>query len=143
MKLFAGLNTWAIPLAAAISFIFGGIWYGVLSKQWLAAAGLGPDKLENPRGASPKPLVIAFVAQLVMAWLLAGLLLHLERSGMTMSLRNGAVSALFVWLGFVVPPLVVNYQFQMRPAALGAIDCGHWLGVLLIQGAILGAVGLA
>jgi len=143
MKLFAGLNAWAIPLASAAGFLFGGIWYGILSKRWLEAANLRQDQLESPNGPSPKPFVIAFVAQLIMAWLLAGLLLHMERSGMTMNARNGALSALFLWLGFIVPVLAVNYQFQMRKTALTIIDCGHWLGVLLIMGAILGWIGLA
>lgn len=143
MKFFEGLNAWAIPLAAAVSFVFGGIWYGILSKQWIEAAGLQPDQLESTRGASPKPFVITFAAQLVMAWMLVGILLHLERSGMAMNMRNGALSAFFIWLGFIFTTLVVNHQFQMRTAALTAIDSGHWLGVMLIQGAILGAMGLA
>jgi len=143
MTPFAGLNAWSIPLAAAASFLFGGVWYGLLSKPWMDAAGLRQDQLENPKGPSPMPFVVTFIAQLVMAWILAGLLLHLARSGIAMNMRNGTVSAFFVWLGFILTTLVVNHQFQMRKAALTIIDGGHWLGVLLIQGAILGAFGLA
>ena len=40
MKLFAGLNPWMLPVAAIASFLFGGLWYGLLSKQWMAAAKL-------------------------------------------------------------------------------------------------------
>lgn len=141
MTFFAGLNAWAILFAAAASFIFGGVWYGILSKPWMLAAGLRPEEIERASGPSPRPFVIAFLAQLVMAWMLAGVLLHLARGGIPASTLNGAVSGFCVWLGFIASALVVNHQFQMRKPMLTIIDCGHWLGVMLIQGAILGAFG--
>jgi hypothetical protein len=138
MNLFPALDMWAVLLAAATSFIFGGIWYGALSKQWMAAAGLTETQVSGPDGPSPWPFVITFAAQLVMAWTLAGLLLHLAKSGVTANLYSGAATGLFVWLGFIATTLVVSHQFQMQKTALTLIDGGHWLGVMLIQGAIIG-----
>ena len=43
------------------------------------------------------------------------------------------------WLGFVLTTIVVNNAYTFRKATLTAIDAGHWLGVLVIIGAILGA----
>ena len=83
-----------------------------------------------------------FVAQLVMAWMLAGILLHLARGGLPATLWNGVISGAFIWLGFVITTMVVNYAFHGARHALTLIDGGHWLGVLLIQGAILGWWGL-
>lgn len=143
MKLFAGLNTWALVLAAVASFVFGGLWYGALSKQWMAAARLTEEKIKGDGGPSALPFVITFFAQLFMAWMLAGLILHLARSGVPASVRNGMITAAFIWAGFVMTTLVVNHQFQMQSRNLTLIDGGHWLGVLLIQGAVLGAVGMA
>lgn len=142
MKFFAGLNVWALPLAAVLSFAFGGVWYGALSKQWMEAAGLSEEQIKGNGGPSPVPFVITFVAQLVMAWMLAGLILHMAKAGIPATLRNGMLTAVFVWLGFVLMPLVVNHQFQMQRPALTVIDGAHWLGVLLIQGAVLGLWGL-
>lgn len=142
MQFFAGLNFWAILLAAAASFMFGGVWYGVLSRQWMEAAGLSEADIKGKGGPSPVPFVVTFIAQLLMAWMLAGLLLHLERSGVPANLKNGIVSAFFIWLGFIATTLVVNHQFQMQKAALTLIDCGHWLGVMLIQGGILGTLAI-
>jgi hypothetical protein len=76
-----------------------------------------------------------------MAWMLAGVLLHLARGGIPASTMNGVVSGFCVWFGFIATALLVNHQFQMRKPMLTVIDCGHWLGVMLIQGAILGAFG--
>jgi hypothetical protein len=38
--------------------------------------------------------------------------------------------------------LVVNHAFQGVRRTLTLIDGGHWLGVLLIQGAIIGWFGV-
>ena len=143
MKFLAGLNAWALPLAAAASFIFGGIWYSLLSKQWMAAARLGDADVKDGGARSPASHVITFVALLFMAWMLAGLLLHMAKAGLPGNLRNGMITALFVWAGFVATTLVVNHRFQMQSWTLTLIDGGNWLGVLLIQGAILGLWGLA
>jgi hypothetical protein len=58
------------------------------------------------------------------------------------TLRNAIVSALFLWLGFVVTTMAVNNAFGQRKASLTIIDGIHWLGVLVIQGAIIGAMGV-
>jgi hypothetical protein len=47
-----------------------------------------------------------------------------------------------VWLGFVATTLVVNNTFQGAKRSLTYIDSGHWLGVLLLQGAIIGLLGV-
>ncbi len=143
MKLFAGLNVWALPLAAVAAFLFGGVWYGALSKQWMEAANLTEEQIKGPRGPSPKPFVITFLAQLLMAWMLAGLLLHLTKAGLPANLRNGVATAFFIWAGFIMTSLIVNHQFQMQKAKLTLIDGAHWLGVMLIQGAVLGVYAIA
>jgi len=138
------LNYIAVLLAALASFAFGAAWYGTLAKAWLAARG-GVDRQQamTRLGPLPIPYLIAFLAELVMAWMLAGILLHLARAGLALGPRNGLISAAFLWLGFIATTLVVNHAFQGAKTALTIIDGGHWLGVLLIQGAILGAWGIS
>jgi hypothetical protein len=136
-----GLDYMAVIAAAIASFIFGGVWYNVFSKQWMEALGRTPDTLRRDRG--PVGLyVVAFVAQLVMAWMLAGVLLHLATGGLPTTLRTGVISAAFLWFGFVITTMVVNYSFQGARHMLTVLDGAHWLGVLLIQGAILGWWGV-
>jgi hypothetical protein len=136
-----GLNYLAVMAAAIVSFVFGGVWYGAFSKQWMEAVGMAPDRMPKDRGGLGLYL-LAFVAQLVMAWMLAGVLLHLGQGGLPVSLWNGLVSGAFLWLGFVITTMVVNYAFHGARHALTLIDGGHWLGVLLLQGAILGWWGV-
>jgi len=142
---FGNLNYWPILIAAIASFAFGALWYGSLSKQWMAARGISAADMEKAKaetGTIPVPYIIAFVALLVMAWMFAGVLLHLARGGMTMSIRAGVISGFFLWLGFVITTMAVNHAFQGAKRSLTLIDGGHWLGVLLIQGAILGWWGV-
>jgi hypothetical protein len=56
-------------------------------------------------------------------------------------MRDGLLAGFFVWLGFVATTVSVNYALQMRPVELALIDGGHWVMVLLIMGAVIGAFG--
>ena len=134
---FGSLNYIAVFGAAIASFLFGGVWYNVFSRQWMEAVGMSPERMQGDRGAIGL-YVLALLAQLLMAWMLAGILHHLALGGLAPGLRVGVISAALIWLGFVVPTMVVNYAFHGAKRALSLIDGGHWLGVLLIQGAIIG-----
>ncbi|NNF79452.1 MAG: DUF1761 domain-containing protein [Rhizobiales bacterium] len=129
---FAGINYLAVLGAAVAAFMFGAAWYGGLSKQWMAAAGLS----EPPK---PNPMIYAltFLCQLVIAWVLAGVMGHLSQ----ISVTGGMISAFFIWLGFVATTLIVNHRFQDASWSLTIIDGGHWLGVLMIMGIVIGLIG--
>jgi hypothetical protein len=136
---FAGMSYWAVLVAAIVSFLFGGLWYGIFGSVWLRAANLQPSEGKRPGGGrNAVPFIVAFVAQLLMAYILAGTIAHLG----AVTARSGVITGAFVWLGFVITSLVVNHAFQGARPLLTLIDGGHWLGVLLIQGAIIGAIGV-
>lgn len=142
---FGTLSFWPILLAAVVSFAFGALWYGTLSRQWMAAAGIEAGEMERRKASmGPVPLayVVTFIALIIMAWMLAGVLLHLSLGGMAISVRAGMISGFFLWFGFVMTSMAVNHAFQGSKRALTLIDGGHWLGVLLIQGAVLGWSGV-
>lgn len=130
---FAGMNYLAILVAAVAAFAWGAAYYMTLSKQWLAAVGrTEPNK-------SPKPFILSFVALLVMAFVLSGAIAHLGPGQVTV--KNGIISGLILWAGFVVTTVFVNNAYPGRKYMLSVIDSIHWLGVLVIQGAVIGAMG--
>jgi hypothetical protein len=136
---FAGMNYLAIVVAAVAGWLTGAVWYGALfSKPWMAANNITSESMKA-RGVSALPFIIAFAAQLVIAWMLAGVLGHLGPGQVT--IRNGVISAAFLWFGFVLTTMVVNNTFAGRKPALLAIDGFHWLAVMVVMGAILGAFG--
>jgi hypothetical protein len=137
---FAGVNYLAIVIAAVVAWLAGAAWYMTLSKFWIAAVGITPEKMHEARNRPGAflPFIYVFVAELVMAWVLAGVLGHFG----AVTLRSGAISGAFCWLGFVITTIVVNNSFAMRDWRLSAIDGGHWLVVLLLMGAVIGAMGV-
>lgn len=134
---FAGINYLAVLVAAALSFFVGWPWYMTFSKQWLKAVGKDPDTPPHP---TPKPFVFLGIGLLVMAWVLAGLIGHLGQGQVT--IMNGIISGIFAWIGFVATTMTTNYAFQGRPFTLSLIDGGHFLLVLIVQGAIIGWFGV-
>ena len=73
-----------------------------------------------------------------MAWVLAGVIGHLG----DITIGRSVVSAAFIWLGFVASAMTVNHRFQGAPWALTLIDAGHWLGVLIVMGLVIGLFGV-
>src|SRR5215470_12254880 len=134
-----GINYWAVVVAAIVGYAAGALWYWAWSKPWMEAQGFTPESMKANQ--SPVPYLVAFVANLVMAWALAGILCHLGIGELT--IRNGVIAALAVWIGFVATTQTVNYLFGRRPLKLLLIDSGHWLVVLLLQGAIIGFMGIS
>ncbi len=122
---FAGMNYMAIVAAAIAGWVIG------TALRW-------PFTRERPNKI--QALGLAFTACLIMAWMLAGVLGHLGPGQVT--LRNGLISAAFLWFGFVLTSTVVNNAFAGRTWGLTTIDVGHWLVVLLAMGAVIGGIGL-
>lgn len=111
--------------AAVASWLAGAVWYTVPSKAWLAALGVPPDELKRTGLAAAAPFIISFVAEIVMVWTVYGLIGHIGQLSLKAVLLTGGLR----WLGFMATTAVVN-------------NAGHWLAVLLLQGAIIGAFAL-
>ncbi|MEQ1615109.1 MAG: DUF1761 domain-containing protein [Hyphomicrobiaceae bacterium] len=134
---FAGVNFWAIIAAAVAGFLFGGLYYGLLSRQWLSASGQTMEEVQKT--GMLVPMAISAVALLIMAWVLAGIVGHFGPGRITV--RHGLITGGLSWLGFVATTIAVNHAYQGARRTLTLIDTGHWLGVLLIQGAVIGWLG--
>jgi hypothetical protein len=138
---FAGINYLGVLLAAIASFLFGGVWYSAFSQRSLADAGEPKTRHARVRlNVDTLPFIVAFVALLLMAYVLAGAIGHLGLGQVTV--RNGIISALFVWAGFVMTALVINHMVHRLSRTATLVDGAHWLGVLLIQGAVIGWIGV-
>ena len=130
----AGINYLGVIVAAVAGFAFGSVWYGLLGKAWLAALGKSKEDMKM----HPLPFIMAFLCQLVMAWALAGVVGHLGE----VTLRGSVIAAAIVWFGFVLTTMLVNHRFQSASWSLSLIDGGHWLGVLLVMGVVIGLFGI-
>jgi hypothetical protein len=135
----ASINWLAVIIAGVAGWLVGAVWYGVLSKQWLAAQGKTMEMAkQEAAGKSPFiPFVLVFVANLIMAVMLYGIMTHVG----PFTVRSGMISGALIWFGFVITAMASNYAFQGRKAMLTAIDGGYWFAALLVIGGILGAFG--
>jgi uncharacterized membrane protein len=136
------LHALAIVVAAVAAWIFGAVYYGVLGRQWIEAQGKTIEQCKaesagKSTAAKAMPFVLSFVAELLMASTLSGIMFHIG----IYTVRAGAFSGFMCWLGFVLTTVAVNNAYTFRKVTLTAIDSGHWLGVLVIIGAILGWFG--
>ena len=131
------INYLAVLCAAIAAWIFGAIWYMALGSPWKAALGWTPDQIKTTKPQLPiGPMIVSFLAEVVMAAVLA---LFIHAFGRPTYARGAMVGA-HCWLGFVVTTIAVNNVYPGRKIMLTVIDSGHWLGVLLIEGIVLGVM---
>ena len=87
---FAGVNYVAMAIAGVAGWLVGALWYWVLGKRWVAANNMAPDCAKPSGGAFALPFIIAFVADLAMAWAIAGLLGHFAQ----FSIKDGVITGI-------------------------------------------------
>jgi hypothetical protein len=126
---------WLAVIAATIAgFAVGAAWYTTLGKQWMASIGKTRDQLN----AGPTPYVIGIAVELVMAYFMAVVITALFGS---VTVWNGLLAGAHMWVGFILPPMILNHRYQNMPWSLTVIDGGHLLLVLLAQGLVIGLFG--
>jgi hypothetical protein len=137
---FAGINYLGLVVAAAVALVASTAWYTFLRRIGAAPLSETPKpKTDGMTGVS-LPDVLAIVGYVVMSFTLAGLLGHLGPGQVTVA--NGVVSGGFVWFGFVLTTMMVNYSYSDGSWGRLAIHAGNWLIVLIVMGAVLGAFGV-
>jgi len=128
----ADINTWAVLVAAGLSMVLGFVWYSmsVFGKSWMREVGL---KLEDVQKGPGVGYAVAMVGALLQALVLAHFVDYTDAT----TVKEGLVTGLWVWVGFVAPVLSMNYVFAQRSRKLWLIDAGYFLVLLLVQGALL------
>jgi hypothetical protein len=126
------LNPWAILVAAAATFVLGGVWYSpiLFEKAWREGTGLSEEHLK--RGNMGKIFGFAFLITLVMAANLAAFL------GGQPNLGWGIAAGALAGVGWVALSLGVIYLFERRPMKLFLVNAGYLSVSFIIMGAILG-----
>lgn len=130
------VNWIAVVLAAVASMALGMVWYMGLSKPWMAAVGKTQEDIRS--GGQAAPFVWAAVCQLVMAYFLA-LLTPMLMDGV--SVYGAVLVGVHMWLGFMLTAMILNHRYQGQKWSLTAIDGGYLLGVMIVQGIVIGLFG--
>lgn len=110
-------------LAAAIAaYVFGAIWYMVLAKPWMAAAGVEVGDDGRPANAANKtPYIISIICLIIVA----GMMRHMFSLAGIDTMEKGWIAGLGVGLFLATPWIATNYTFAGRPRRLIVIDGGY------------------
>ena len=131
---YLAVNWLAVVLATVASFAFGAVWYMGLSRQWLEAVGKTKEQL----GAGYTPFIWSVVVEFVMAYFIA---LFTPALMGTVDIGAGVMTGLLCWLGFGLTAMIMNHRYEGMKWSLTVIDGLHLLGVLVIQGIVIGLFG--
>src|SRR3989344_2720713 len=129
------VNYLVILVSAIISFIIGALWYSLLfGKSWTKLMGFSAKDIEKTKKKSmAKTYFIGFIAQLIMAYVLANFVIYADAK----TFLEGIQVGFFIWLGFVATISLGMILWENKPIKLYLINTGYWLVSLIIQGMIL------
>ena len=126
------LNFLAIFVAAAATFLVGGVWYSpvLFGKAWQRETGLTDTQLKERNPA----MVFgpAFLLALLMAFNLAAFI------GPEATLGFAVAAAFAAGFGWVAFGMGVTYLFEARSFRLWLIDAGYHAVSFTLMGVILG-----
>lgn len=128
----ANINWVSVLVAAVLTFVLGGLWYGPLfGKAWSRASGV----TESQQKTANKGLVfgLSFVLQLIAAFVLDMFI------GAEATLAFGTAAGAAVGVCWVATAMGVTYLFEQRPFAHWAINSGYQIVTFTMMGALLGA----
>ena len=124
----------AVIVAAFAAFAVGAVWYGVFSKQWVAASGVPTDSSGRPANTGVGMTYgLAFVCILVVS----GMMRHALAASGVDTLGEGVIAGLGIGAFFIAPWNALNVLFGMRNKALIWIDGGYAAVGCAVAGAIL------
>lgn len=121
----------AVLVAALLTFVLGGVWYGPLfGRRWQQLMRLDDAVLQTH---VPRTFAVSALMALIGATNLAAFL------GPDASIGFGAAAGAAVGVGWVATSLGTTYAFGRRPLALALIDGGYHALSFTVMGVLLGA----
>jgi Protein of unknown function (DUF1761) len=129
------VNYLAVIVAAIVHFFLGGIWYSLLFAnkfiQLMSWTTAQMNEIANQSHA--KEYIAAFASSLILVYILA----HFIQFTKATTALAGALTAFWLWLGFIVTTQIATVIFEGRNAGLYLLNIGYQLVACAIAGIIL------
>jgi hypothetical protein len=128
------LNWLAVLVAAIVHWLFGAVWFTVLSKQWQAGLRMTPDELQQySNHPNFWPYLISFVCNFVIAYVIARVLSAYASYGLFRGIGIG------ILIGLVAATaLVTEMVFEARDGSFILISALYPLIGCILMGIIIG-----
>ena len=132
---YLNINIFAVIVAAALAFGLGALWYSqfLFGRQWVAAHGHTPEKLEAMKKGMGKAYAVTFACQLLMAVAFAVLLRITHIS----AVLAGVKLAVLLWIGFVASVGLSSHVFSGKHIKAYLLDAGYQLVYMVVMGLVL------
>lgn len=131
MSAIPSVNLIAVLVAAAVTFVTGGIYRGVIANPLTKLLGKAPEDGKVP----PAALIAAFLTRAVVAYVLA---IFLNYAGAQSALA-GMAFGLLAWCGFVITMSIGHAAFGQMSWTTLIVDSAESLLVYVLMGAVIGA----
>lgn len=128
------INIWAVVVAAVVYWLLGAAWFTIFSQPWLTGIGKTMDQLKQEAVNPGVAYAVAFVANLVIAYVLGWVVVS---TGEQSAVRGVTIGAL-MWIGFVGTTIGTAHVFEGRSLTGFVLTAGYPLVGMLLMGAIVG-----
>lgn len=122
-------------LAAVASMVIGMTWYNpkVLGTAWMQMSGLSPQVMGASKTLMIVNPLIAFVANIIMAYVLA----HFAIAWGVYDWASALELAFWVWLGFQVPIALGVVLWEMKSWKLFFLNSAHQFVSVIVMSLVL------
>lgn len=133
-----GINYWAIFVCAVLSMVLGFVWYGpLLGKAWLRIVGATDMDIVKRKEMQKRAMPLYFI-QFALVLVQLFILAHLTGD----SIASGILSALLIWIGFILPTVAAACMWTNEPRKVAwarfGIQAGYQLVLFIVFGFVLG-----
>jgi len=127
------INILAVLICGVLYMIIGALWYGpmLFGKAWMKAIGKKPEDIKKEEAM--KAMGISFLASLV----LSGVLAFFVSMANATTFASGAMTAFWLWLGFVATTHLIVLAYENRKLPLYTMFVTYALVWMLLAGGIL------
>ena len=124
-----------ILIASVANMIIGFVWYSpyVFGSVWMRLSGVTPEMVESGRRRMPMVLFVAFLAGVVMAYVMN----YFGRAWFVTDTIGALELAFWLWIGFVAPVMLGTVLWEQKSFMLYLINAAYWLFAMVVMALVL------
>lgn len=129
------VTLWPVVAAGFASSIIGFIWYhpNVFGSAWMRMAKISPEMMEAGKKKMPFMAFFGLIGAILMAYVMA----HFAIAWGVYDWLGAIELAFWIWLGFVVPPMLGIVLWEGKSVKLFALNVFYWLFAMIAMALVL------